>query len=57
MTNAPQLAPFVAATAGAGVLMTIAGLEKRALEWKRRRRTCPSCRRRIQRRACGCSRR
>jgi hypothetical protein len=24
-------------------VMMVAGVEKRALEWKRQRRTCPSC--------------
>lgn len=41
-------------TIGVGYLMTQAGLQKSALELKRRRKICPSCgRERV--RACGCS--
>jgi hypothetical protein len=32
--------------------MAIAGVKKNALEWKRRRRTCPSCGRDIVGRTC-----
>ncbi len=39
-------------TAGAGYLMVVAGLQKSALEWRRRRRLCPSCGRELQRRVC-----
>jgi hypothetical protein len=33
--------------------MAIAGVQKNALEWKRRKRTCPSCGREIPGRTCG----
>jgi len=33
--------------------MAIAGVQKNALEWKRRKRTCPSCGRAISGRTCG----
>jgi hypothetical protein len=40
------------ATLGAGWMMIVAGLHKNALEYRRRRRTCPSCGREIQARVC-----
>jgi NADH pyrophosphatase NudC (nudix superfamily) len=40
-------------TLAVGYVMTVAGLQKSALEWKRRRRICPSCGREIQARVCG----
>jgi hypothetical protein len=43
---------LVAVTCGIGYLMIVAGLGKRALELRRRRRTCPSCGRRLQARVC-----
>jgi hypothetical protein len=51
----PELAALFATTTGAAFLMTIAGIQKRALEWKKRRRLCPSCGRVIQGRTCGCA--
>jgi hypothetical protein len=56
MTLDPQLAILLATTTGAGFLMLVAGLQKNVLEWKRRRRLCPSCGRLIQARSCGCVR-
>ena len=47
----PQVAA-VLATVGVGVWMAIAGVQKNALEWRRRRRTCPSCGRPITGRNC-----
>ena len=41
-------------TIGVGYLMTQAGLQKSALELKRRRKICPSCGRE-RTRGCGCS--
>jgi NADH pyrophosphatase NudC (nudix superfamily) len=32
--------------------MAVAGVQKSALEWKRRKRTCPSCGRPIEGRTC-----
>jgi NADH pyrophosphatase NudC (nudix superfamily) len=36
-----------------GYVMAVAGVQKSALEWRRRRRVCPSCGRRIESRVCG----
>jgi NADH pyrophosphatase NudC (nudix superfamily) len=55
MTLDPHLAVLMTSIAGVGVLMSLAGLQKSALEWKRRRRTCPSCGRHLRGRACGCT--
>jgi formate dehydrogenase maturation protein FdhE len=52
MTFAPHIATLVLATLSVGWLMTMAGLNKSALELKRRRRVCPSCGRRIEARTC-----
>jgi hypothetical protein len=49
----PQLAVLLAST-GAGVWMVVAGVQKSALEWRRHKRTCPSCGRNIEGRTCGC---
>lgn len=43
---------LVAATLIIGWLMMYAGLQKNALEWKRRQRICPSCGRLIKARVC-----
>ena len=51
-----NIAVIALLTWGAGYLMVYAGVHKRALEWRRRRRICPSCGRVIQARACGCVR-
>jgi ribosomal protein L37AE/L43A len=42
-------------TLGVGWLMMLAGTQKSVLEWRRRRRTCPSCGREIVARTCPCS--
>jgi hypothetical protein len=47
-----QLAIAVVTTIAAGWLMIVAGLQKSALERRRRRRVCPSCGREIQARVC-----
>jgi len=52
MTLAPHFAVLLIATLAAGWLMTVAGLQKSALELKKRRRVCPSCGRRIETRVC-----
>jgi hypothetical protein len=52
MTPDPQLAILFATTTGAAFLMMFAGVQKRALEWRKRRRVCPSCGRRIDGRTC-----
>lgn len=52
MIFAPHAMTLAAATLGVGSLMALAGLQKSALEWRRRRRICPSCGREIQARIC-----
>ena len=54
MTLDPHLVALVS-TLAAGLLMSLAGLQKSALEWKRRRRICPSCGHELRGRVCGCS--
>jgi hypothetical protein len=49
----PHSMGLIVGTVGAGLLMALAGLEKRALEWKQRRRICPSCGRDL-RSSCRC---
>ena len=48
----PHVAVAAVATLAAGWLMISAGLQKSALEHRRRRRVCPSCGREIQARVC-----
>jgi NADH pyrophosphatase NudC (nudix superfamily) len=55
MTSQAHLTILLVSTAGVGVLMSFAGLQKSALEWKRRRRICPSCGRELRGRRCGCN--
>jgi hypothetical protein len=43
MTYDPHLAGLFAGSIGVAVLMTVVGVRKSALEWKNRRRICPSC--------------
>jgi hypothetical protein len=45
----------LASTVVVTALMSFAGLQKNALEWKRRRRICPSCGHQIRGRVCGCN--
>ena len=47
-----NIAIITVLTTGVGYLMVVAGLQKSALEWKRGRRVCPSCGRRIHQRVC-----
>jgi hypothetical protein len=49
----PQLLAMLVGTTGVGFLMLMAGVQKSALEWRRRRRSCPSCGRHIEGRVCG----
>ncbi len=39
----PNTATMLVLVTGVGYAMIYAGLGKHALEWKRKRRTCPSC--------------
>jgi formate dehydrogenase maturation protein FdhE len=52
MALAPHLATLVIATLAIGWLMAVAGLQKNALELKKRRRVCPSCGRHIETSRC-----
>jgi hypothetical protein len=38
-----ETALLLASTTGVGYVMLSAGIEKKALEWRRRRRTCAGC--------------
>jgi NADH pyrophosphatase NudC (nudix superfamily) len=55
MTLDPHFAVLMTSIAGVGVLMSLAGVQKSALEWRRRRRICPSCGRHLRSGACGCN--
>jgi hypothetical protein len=48
----PHVALITLLTLGVGYVMTQAGLQKSALEWRRRYRVCPSCGRAIDARTC-----
>jgi NADH pyrophosphatase NudC (nudix superfamily) len=50
-----ETALLLASTTGVGYLMLSAGIEKKALEWRRRRRFCPGCGKPITGRVCSCS--
>lgn len=39
---------------GAGYVMIVAGLQKNVLEWRRKRRNCPTCGRELKTRVCPC---
>jgi len=52
MTFDPHVMTIAAATLGAGWLMMKAGLAKSALEYRQRKRICPSCGREIKARVC-----
>jgi hypothetical protein len=48
----PHIALLGILTCGVGYVMALAGVQKSALEWRRRNRTCPSCGRAIADRVC-----
>ena len=52
MTIHMNIAMVLMVTLLVGWLMAIAGVQKSALEWRRRRRICPSCGREIRARIC-----
>jgi hypothetical protein len=55
-TITPDMAFLLVSTMAAGYLMVSAGLQKRALEWKQRRRTCAGCGKPLPGRSvCGCA--
>ncbi len=52
-----ETALLLASTTGVGYLMLTAGVQKKALEWKSRRRTCAGCGKHLPGRAvCRCAR-
>jgi hypothetical protein len=54
MSLDPHIVVLLLSTTAAGLLMSIAGLRKNGLEWRRRRRICPSCGREVRGSACPC---
>ncbi|HXR11359.1 MAG TPA: hypothetical protein VN770_03625 [Gaiellaceae bacterium] len=48
----PHIAMVAVISLGIGWLMAVAGVQKSALELRRRRRICPSCGRQIEARVC-----
>jgi hypothetical protein len=52
MTLNLHIAMLAILTVGIGWVMMTAGLEKSALEWRQRRRICPSCGHQIHARVC-----
>ncbi len=50
-----QIALLAIFTLAIGWLMMFAGVQKSVLEWRKNRRTCPSCGREIVARTCPCS--
>jgi len=52
MTMNLHIALLVILTVGIGWVMMGAGLQKSALEWRQRRRVCPSCGRQMHARVC-----
>jgi hypothetical protein len=51
----PELVALFATSTGVGLMMIVAGVQTNALEWRRRRRSCPSCGRVIEARRCACT--
>jgi hypothetical protein len=54
MSLDPHLVVLLLSTTGAGLMMSIAGLRKNGLEWRQRRRICPSCGRELRGSVCAC---
>jgi hypothetical protein len=55
-TMTPETTLLLASTTGVGFLMLTAGIQKKALEWKNRRRTCAGCGKHLpDRRVCRCA--
>jgi hypothetical protein len=48
----PQITAAFVATTGVGFLMMVAGVHKSMLEWRHKRRHCPSCGRLVEGRVC-----
>jgi NMD protein affecting ribosome stability and mRNA decay len=49
----PHAVGLIVSTVGVAVLMALTGVQKSALEWRHRRRLCPSCGRDL-RSGCAC---
>jgi len=49
----PELASLFLLTTAVGWSMMVSGVHKSMLEWRARRRSCPSCGRHIEGRVCG----
>jgi hypothetical protein len=47
MLLAPHVLGLFASTVCVALLMTLSGIQKSTLDWKNRRRHCPSCGRRL----------
>jgi recombinational DNA repair protein RecR len=47
-----HIALLAVLTVGVGYVMTLAAIQKSVLEWRRRRRICPSCGRILETRVC-----
>jgi hypothetical protein len=54
MAVEPHLAVLIISTAAAGLLMALAGVGKNGLEWRQRRRICPSCGHEVRGNVCAC---
>jgi NADH pyrophosphatase NudC (nudix superfamily) len=54
MSLGPHFAALVVSCSAAGLLMALAGIGKNGLEWRSRRRICPSCGRQLRYGACAC---
>ena len=52
MTMNLHIAMLVIVSIGIGWMMMTAGVQKSALEWRQRRRICPSCGRHMHARVC-----
>jgi NADH pyrophosphatase NudC (nudix superfamily) len=50
----PHMGVLIVSTAAAGLLMALAGIGKNGLEWRQRRRICPSCGRELRANVCAC---
>jgi hypothetical protein len=52
-----ETALLFVSTTGVGYVMLTAGIQKKALEWRQRRRTCPGCGKHLRGHSvCSCSR-
>jgi hypothetical protein len=49
----PHAVALIASTLGVAIMMALSGIQKSGLEWKQRRRICPSCGRDL-RSGCAC---